>query len=121
MQCTIYANTAMGCHTARAQVGPINTAVTIPHPLSAATQPPKDVSGIETTAHAPAGKPIKRHMEKHLRPDYRQECQQTKRYRCLHAFMGSFNQSACWAFVIDPQCDKCLYQAFNGECKRREE
>jgi hypothetical protein len=119
VQCTTYANTAMGCHTARAQVGPINTAVTTRQPLNAATQPPKDVFGIETTAHAPDGKPTRRRMEK--RPDYRQQYKERPLYYCLRRFMGGYAQSGCQYFVIDPDHDKCLYQDYSGCCWRNDE
>jgi hypothetical protein len=119
VQCSISANTVMGCPTARAQHGPTNTAVTTHRQSIVAIQPPKDASGIEKTEHAPVGKPTRRRMEK--RPDYRQQYKERPLYYCLRRFMGGYAQSGCQYFVIDPDHDKCLYQDFSGCCWRSDE
>jgi hypothetical protein len=107
--------------TAPPTVGKPNGIVISP-PRSTTVKPLQNVAnGIDDqTAHAPDGKRTTAPLPsvQHARPDYRQPHNHGKTYYCLKRFMGSFEQSGCCRFIIDPDNDKCLYQTFVGTCDR---
>jgi hypothetical protein len=120
--CRTFASIKTVYHIAPPQTGKTNGVVTSPRQCHTEKPLQNAASGIaHVTERAPTGEPTTEQsstVQPHKRPDYRQPHNRGKTYYCLKRFMGSFEQSGCCRFILDPNNHKCLYQTFTGTCDR---